>query len=115
MQLWQTPAAPSAALTKEGFLRRSFELPVQKGFVGLESLARNLHAFFKTRLEGVQTPVPATNARKDFREFLGYFSETLQGLESPGENQLPKQSTVDFEPHAVFIDNPESILLGIPK
>jgi len=115
MQLWKTPAAPAAALTKEGFLCRSFELPVQRGFVGLERLARNLHAFFQTRLEDAPTPIPATNARKDFREFLGYFSEALQGLESPGDNQVPMPSKVDFGPPAVFIEDPESILLGIPK
>jgi len=115
MLLWQTPTAHAKAQAKEGHLRRSFELPVQKGFIGLERLARNLHAFFKTRVQDTQKTIPATNARKDFREFLGYFSEASQGLESPGDNQVPMPSKVDFGPPAVFIEDPESILLGIPK
>ena len=115
MLLWQTPTAPAAAAAKRAYLRKDFELTVQKCFAGLERLARSLHTFFQTRLQDTQTTVPAANARKDFREFLGYFQQAIQGLESPGDSQLPASVIMDFEPHGVSIDDPKSILLRIPK
>ena len=115
IQLWQTPNAPAAAAAKEGHLRRVFKLTVQQCFEGLERLVRNLHAFFQARLQDTQTTIPVADAQKDFREFLGYFSQTIQELESPGDSQLPASAIVGFEPCGVFTDHPESLLLGIPK
>ena len=80
---WSDPRPKSSAHAKRGHLENpTFTLPVQPQFTSLLKLLENLHGFFNRRIRAEHDAVLSpSDARQDFTEFVGYFSQAMEEVD----------------------------------